>query len=253
MKCVTWQMCHCLGKLPRLTLCRAWKLSKSFSRVPQFPLPAPPLTLLLRHDAAPSFSHHNLRCVFSLASLSDAPSSLPTFWGTMPPYFLKVRLFLLFSFLFSLAADLFSFLSRYMGPPLAGKREGGLSPSFHVRSPSFSTNVKHAPVSSFVFSFSFHSLTTAPPCPPLRHAPPPRYASRLRHALPRLSRRAFATRRRACRVTPSPHVAHSSRAAPSPRIVPVASRRVFATRCAFVTPRHVATLCSNLWWKWRRA
>ena len=130
-----WQMCHCLGKFPRLTLCRAWKLSKSFSCVPQFPLPASPLTLLLRHDTAPSFSHHNLRCVFSLASLSDAPSSLPTFWGTMPPYFLRFVFFFSSPF-FSLLPLTFSLFSAGIwGPLLLANARVGCPPVFTCARP----------------------------------------------------------------------------------------------------------------------
>ena len=68
------------------------------------PTPAPqvPLTslpLVMRHAAAPSLSRHASRRVFSLDSLLDAPSSLPTFWDTPPLPFGSFFFLLVFSLL----------------------------------------------------------------------------------------------------------------------------------------------------------
>ena len=161
--------------------------------VPPVPLTSPlpaSLTHLLRHDAAPSLLCHALRRVFSLASLSDA-ASLPTFCDTLPPFSL-VRLFTL---LFSFAADHFSSLSKYMGPPLslANTRVG--YPSFFMRAaaPS-SAHKREARAGSFFLSFSFHLLTAAPSCPPpsvMYRAVPSSHVApvALKHSLPTIHRK----------------------------------------------------------------
>ena len=59
-----------------------------------------------------------------------------------------------------------------MGPPFAGKREGGLSPTFHPRLLRlFSAHERevHAVRFFFPFLFLFFSLTALPSCSPLRH------------------------------------------------------------------------------------
>ena len=172
-------------------------------------------------------------------TLRGASSPSPLSWMPPPPCLHSGirRLFVFFSScLFSFAADHFSSLSRYMRPVLslanARARRYALLLLPHTR---------RALVRFFIFLyFSFHSLTATPSCPPLRHASPPRYASRCAVITCRPCRRAFVTRRPCC-VSPSPRVAPSPRIALSSPIAPVASCRAFATRCAFVPPR-LATL-----------
>jgi hypothetical protein len=115
------------------------------------------------HDAAPSLSRHALRHVFSLAPLSDAPSSLPTLWDTPPPLPLVCLFFLLFFSLLPLTISLL-FSQQVYGTflSLANVRACCCA----VFSP---TNARCTPVRFFFLSFSFHSLTAAPSCPSLHH------------------------------------------------------------------------------------
>ena len=209
-ECVTWQMCHCLGKFPRLTLCRVETLSRS-SASPQFsPYQLP---LLLRHDAAPSFSRHNLRRIFS-RGVSLGRTLLPAYiLGYTASSFPYGSSFSFFSSpFFSLLPLTISLLSAGIwGPLLLANARAGCPPFF---TRACCALLQLTPVRSFAFSFSFHSLTAAPSCPPLCHASPMSHriaplsriapvASRLRHALP------------SSRVTPSLRVAPLSRIAPS--------------------------------------
>ena len=192
---------------------------------------SPPLTLLLRHDVTPSLSRHSLGCTFSLTSLLDAPSSLPTFWDA-PPSGSSFFSFLLFFFpLFPLTVSLL--LAGKWDPPLTGKCEGGLSPISHARPPRLSSAHKCGAHDGLLgFSFLFFSFAD---CPTLLSAPSSRIASvasRLRHASP-LSRLPFATR--------LPHHASPPRhASPIPHVSPLVthlSRRSFATRPPIATRR----------------
>ena len=69
-----------------------------------------------------------------------------------------------------------------MGPSFAGKRESGLSPTFHPRLLClFSAHEREAhAVRFFPFLFLFFSLTALPSCSPLRHLSP----LAMRHPLP---------------------------------------------------------------------
>ena len=121
-------------------------LSRSSSVLPRLPV-----TLLLRHDATPSLSHHVFGCTLSPTFLWDVPSPLPRSgmpWDTpslwdAPP-----------SFLFSTGS-----LTVHRVPPLAHGREVGF---FHDAAP-FHSQTRGAtlqPSSAFFliffpFSFSF--------------------------------------------------------------------------------------------------
>ena len=184
---------------------------------------------------------------------------------------IRCLLFLWFVFLlfFSLLPLTISLLSKYMGPPLSLANARAGYPSFFMRAtaPS-SAHEREARAGSFFLSFSFHSLTAAPSCPPPSvtcRAVVSRRAFITRHVVPVVSRRAFVTHR-PCRIASRPHhvsplsrrVAPSSRVAsvalhcalvtrrvvPSSRIASVASRRALVTR----RPCHVAS--SDL--RWRR-
>ena len=202
------------GNVPTVDFA-SWNLTgNSLSRSPS---PAPPLTLLLRHDVTPSLSRHSLGCTFSLTSLLDAPSSLPTFWDA-PPSGSSFFSFLLFFFpLFPLTVSLL--LAGKWDPPLAGKREGGLSPISHARPPRLSSAHECGAHDGLLgFSFLFFSFAD---CPALLSAPSSRIASvasRLRHASP-LSRLPFATRL-PHHASPSPCVSPSPRIPHSPRVTP---------------------------------
>ena len=127
--------------------------SKSFSRAPYCmsphrphqPFPSP-----LFCDA-PSLSHHALGHVFSLVPLLDVPPSLPKAWEVL-------FWFIFFLSLSSFPAYPFSFLSRCLGPPLAGKCKSGVSTIFHacLLHPSSAHECEvHASLFFTSFSFSF--------------------------------------------------------------------------------------------------
>ena len=249
-------MCHCLGKFPRLTLCRVETLSRS-SAPPQFsPYQLP---LLLRHNAALSFSRHNLRRIF-LRGVSLGCTLLPAYilgyTAASFPYGSSFSFFFSSPF-FSLLPLTISLLSAGIwGPLLLANARAGCPPFF---TRACCALLQLTPVCSFAFSFSFHSLTAAPSCPPLCHASP---MSRRIAPLSRITPVAS----RLCHTPPSSRVTLSLHVAPLSHIAPVASHPYHAlpprtlrtlSHVAIVSalcapPRHVATLGSDLRRKWRR-
>jgi hypothetical protein len=135
-----------LGKFPRTD-------SQRRDEILQVVLPRLPITLLPRHEAAPSLSHHTLGRALSPKLLWDVPSpsphsGTPSLWDA-PPYF-----FLSFSF----SANS---LTVHRGPPLAHRREGvgffhNAAP-FRSRSCGVTLHLVHF---FYLFPFLFRSLTT---------------------------------------------------------------------------------------------
>ena len=228
----------------------------SFARAPSSHslTPHPVLTLPLRRliPFAP-----RLGCVFSLAPLLDAPSSLRKFWGVS--ILVRVFLFFLFPSSFLLTVSLFS-AGTWDPLSLANARAG--CPPFFSRARCALLPLTNA--RRFVFFLLFLFLFADRPA--LLFAPSPCVAPPL--AAPRHASR-FATRRPSSRITrplvvsPSRHVSplrHASRRTsitrppcrvasrfatrwPSPRVVPCYTRHL--SRLPF--SRHLATSRRLVW------
>ena len=205
-----------------------WKLSKSCRSPPPPPLtsltPHPGLTHLLRHliPFAPRLGR-----VFSLACLSDAPSSLRKFLGV----FILVRIFLFLLFLSSFLLTISLFSAGTWDPlSLANARAG--CPPFFSRARCALLPLTNA--RRFVFFLHFHFLFADHPA--LLFAPLPRVAPPL--AAPRHASH-FATRRPSSRVTRPLVVSPSRHASPLRH----------ASRCASVTrpPCRVASRFATCW------
>ena len=208
------------SEFPQLTLCCVETPSRS-SVPPQFsPYQLP---LLLRHDTTPSFSRHNLRRICSRGvSLRHTllPAYILGYTAASFPYGLSFSFFFSSPF-FSLLPLTISLLSAGIwGPLLLANARAGCPPFF---TRTCCALLQLTPVRLFAFSFSFHSLTATPSCPPLCHASP-----MSRHVAP-LSRVAPVTLR-LCHTPPSSCVTPSLHVAPLSRIAPLHTSRLVTRR-----------------------
>ena len=240
-----------------------WKLSKLFqccSPAPHQPHPSPFFC-----DTTPL---HPFR-----TTLWDVPSPSPLS-RTHPPPCLRSRCapplpfysnsFLFFLFFFSLIpTDILLLSIGTWDPPLAGKREGVLSPIFHTCLPRPSPTHKHEVHAGLsFFSFSFHLLTA----PLLSHPHALLLAPSSRIALCRVTlaltfSHCLLSHVASCHMSPLVMCRPVATCCPLPHVAPChvspLSRRPIATRCP--CPCHVAqaaclassSLTSDLQRKWR--
>ena len=239
--------------------------------------PHPVLTLPLRRliPFAP-----RLGCVFSLAPLLDAPSSLRKFWGVS--ILVRVFLFFLFPSSFLLTVSLFS--AGTWDPLSLANARAGCAPFFsRARCALLPLTNARRFVFFLLFLFLFADRPALLFAPSPRVAPPlaaPRHASPLamRRASPRVAPRHASRVPLSCRPLATRLLFATRRVAPPSRAPLVASRRAFVTRrpssrvalchvLAFTTrrallyaspvasillasPCHVATLGLDLRWRW---
>ena len=223
-----------------------WELSKSCrSPAPPSPhslTPHPVLTLPLRRliPFAP-----RLGCVFSLAPLLDAPSSLHKFWGVS--ILVRVFLFFLFPSSFLLTVSLFS-AGTWDPLSLANARAG--CPPFFTRARCAllpRTNARRFVFSLlFLFHFLFSDRATLLFAPSLRATRHPSPAPTMRCASPRVAPHRALPRTLLAARRPSPCVAlrHALRL--------ITHRALPHVGFCHTSPCHVATLGLDLRWRWRR-